>query len=370
MQEVAMLSESILQELLEINEENAVLSVYLNTEPSQGNADAYKLRLRHMLEQVNLPKDKEAVETYFNTQYDWSGKSVAVFSCAKLNLFRSYPLSIPILNAVHAGDRPGVRPLAHLLDNFGGYAVILVDKQGARYFYFHLGKLEEQDGYLGESVKRVKSGGASLTAGRGARLSQARHEDEVIERNMREAADAAVKFFEEFHVRRILIGGTDDNTASFLTLLPKSWRSLVVGTFAIQMTAGSDEVRNKAMEIGLQSEKKQEQHLVEQLLTRAAKADGAVIGLDDTLDAVNRHRVQVLVMAEGYHQTGYQCQECQMLTSQSGLKCTSCGGDMQTIPDVVEITVNSVIRHGGDVEVIMDDEDLVKAGSIGADLRY
>ena len=86
-----MLDESTLQELLELNEENGVLSVYLNTEPSQGNADAYKLRLRHMLEQVNLPKDKEAVEAYFNTEYDWSGKSVAVFSCSKQNVFRSYP---------------------------------------------------------------------------------------------------------------------------------------------------------------------------------------------------------------------------------------------------------------------------------------
>jgi hypothetical protein len=143
MWEVAMLNESTLQELLDITEDNGVLSVYLNTEPSQGNADAYKLRLRHMLEQVNLPKDKEAVETYINTQYDWAGKSVAIFSCVKQNVFRSYPLSIPIRNAVHAGDRPGVRPLAHLLDNFGGYAVILVDKQGARYFYFHLGRNQE-----------------------------------------------------------------------------------------------------------------------------------------------------------------------------------------------------------------------------------
>lgn len=365
-----MLSESTLQELLDLNEENAVLSVYLNTEPSQGNADAYKLRLRHMLEQVNLPKDKDAVESYFNTQYDWSGKSVAVFSCAKQNFFRSYPLSIPIRNVVHAGDRPGVRPLAHLLDNFGGYAVILVDKQGARYFYFHLGKLEEQDGYLGESVRRKKSGAASSAAGRRGGLSEARHENEVVERNMREAADSAVDFFEEFHVRRILIGATDENAASFLNLLPKSWRSLVVGTFPVQMTASPDEVRNKAMEIGSQAEKKQEQHLVEQLLTRAAKLDGAVVGLEETLDTVNHHRVQVLVMAEGYHETGYQCKACQALTSLTALKCASCGGDMETIPDIIELAVNSVIRHGGDVEVVMENDALAKAGSIGAELRY
>jgi len=365
-----MLNESTLQELLSITEDNGVLSVYLNTEPSQGNADAYKLRLRHMLEQVNLPKDKEVVETYINTQYDWAGRSVAIFSCAKQNIFRSYPLSIPIRNGIHAGDRPGVRPLAHLLDNYGGYAVILVDKQGARYFYFHLGKLEEQDGYFGEAVKRMKSGGASSAGGRRGGVSQARHGEEVVERNMREAAEAAVDFFEEFHVRRILIGATDENAATFLNLLPKSWRSLVMGTFAIQMTAAPEEVRSKAMEIGLQSEKKQEQHLIQQLLTKAAKEEGAVIGLKKTLDAVNQHKVQVLVMAEGYQETGYQCTACQALTAESSLICPSCGGPLETIPDIIEIVVNSVIRHGGEIEVMLDHEGLATAGYIGAELRY
>jgi peptide subunit release factor 1 (eRF1) len=260
--------------------------------------------------------------------------------------------------------------LAHLLDNFGGYAVILIDKQGARYFYFHLGKLEEQDGYLGEEVKRIKSGGASAVAGRRGGVSQTRHGDEVVERNMREAADSAVTFFEEFHVRRILIGATDENAANFLSLLPKSWRSLVVGTFPIQMTASADEIRNKAIEIGLQSEKKQEQHLVQQLLTKAAKADNAVVGLEETLDAVNHHKVQLLVMAEGYQQTGYQCVDCQALTAQAGMTCTSCGGAVQTIPDITEIALHRVMRHGGDVEVVLDCEELKNAGYIGAELRY
>ena len=42
----------------------------------------------------------------------------------------------------------------------------MVDKQGARLFYFHLGELREQEGVLGESVKRTKRGGGSQAAGR------------------------------------------------------------------------------------------------------------------------------------------------------------------------------------------------------------
>jgi hypothetical protein len=72
------------------------LSVYLNTEPSAGNADAYKLRLRNMLKDYKLPEDVEAIERYFNQEYNWSGRSVAVFSCQPQGFFRAYPLAIPV----------------------------------------------------------------------------------------------------------------------------------------------------------------------------------------------------------------------------------------------------------------------------------
>ena len=187
---------------------------------------------------------------------------------------------------------------------------------------------------------------------------------------MRDAADASVAFFEDYHVRRILVGATEENAATFLNLLPKSWRSLVMGTFAVQMTAKAEEVRNKAIEIGLQSERKQEHQLVERLVTRSAKGDNAVVGLENTLDAVNKHKVQTLVMADGYHQTGYQCKACQHLTGEATMTCPSCNGDMETIPDVTEIIVTQVMRYGGDVEVVLEQEKLVEAGSIGAELRY
>ena len=77
-----MFTDNDLRELLEFKSPEPVLSLYLNTEPSEGNADAYKLRLRAMLKPLNLPQDVNTIERYFNTQYDWSGRAVAVFSCA------------------------------------------------------------------------------------------------------------------------------------------------------------------------------------------------------------------------------------------------------------------------------------------------
>ncbi len=139
-----------------------------------------------MLKDIELPSDVMAVDNYFSREFDWSGRSVAVFSCAPDDFFRAYSLAIPIRNQVMVGDRPHVKPLASLLDYYGGYGVVLVDKQGARLFSFHLGELKEQEGILGESVRHTKHGGASAKPGmRGGMAGQTRYEDEVAERNMR-----------------------------------------------------------------------------------------------------------------------------------------------------------------------------------------
>src|SRR5512133_1842130 len=217
-----MLSENDLRELLDFTAEEPVLSVYLNTDPSEGNADTHLRRLRSMLKEINLTQDVQAIEKFFESEYALSGRGLAAFSCSPKNFFRAYPLAVPVRNLVHISDRPSVKPLAALLDNYGGYGVVLVDKQGARLFFFHMGELREQEGVLGETVKRAKHGvGASAVPGRRGSNVASRSVDEVVDRNMKESVDFAIRFFEDNHVRRVLVGGTDENVKAFCSLLPK-----------------------------------------------------------------------------------------------------------------------------------------------------
>ena len=181
---------------------------------------------------------------------------------------------------ISVGERPSVKPLADLMDNYGGYGVILIDKQGARLFSFHMGELREQEGVLGELVKHVKRGGASTVHGqRGGIAGQTNAEDEIVERNMRESVNFAVRFLEENRVRRLLIGGTDDNIALFRSLLPKSWQSLIVGTFPMSMNASQSEVLNRTLLSGREAERQREIKLIETLIAHSAKGQDAVTGI-------------------------------------------------------------------------------------------
>ena len=366
-----MLSESDLRELLDFSAEKPILSVYLSVDPAESITDAFKLRLRQMLKDVPYQQDVDTIERFIDHEYDRTGRSVAVFSCYPEKYFRSYTLAVPVPNQVYLNDRPAVKPLADLLDAFGGYGVVLVDKQGARLFYFHLGELREQEGVMGEIIKRTKQGGASSVPGRrGGIAGRTRYVDELIDRNMREAVEFAVRFFEENRVRRILIGGTDDNIALFRSQLPKAWQSLVIGTFPMSMTASHSEVLAKAMAVGSEAEQRRENRLIESVITAAAKGGLGIVGIDETLKAIHDGRVQTLLVNEGYSETGYHCKHCGYLTTVEMNKCPSCSGEFEILPDAVEHAVMDVMRNGGVIEVIHNSPALEQAGRIGAVLRY
>lgn len=366
-----MLTESNLRELLEYQAQAPVLSVYLSTEPGTGSAESFRLRLRSLLKDFDLPEDIEVILRYFDHQHTWSGHGAAIFSCSAENFFRAYTLAVPLRSRVRVSDRPYVKPLADLLDSYGGYGVVLVDKQGARVFSFHLGELREQEGIVGENVRHTKRGGASSMPGRrGGIAGRTNHNEEVTERNIKEAVDFAAQFFSENNVRRVLIGGSDDNVALFRSQLPKAWQSLIIGQFPVSMTASYSDVLERAMEVGRVAEQRREAHLIESIVTSAAKGHAGALDLEETLQALREGRVHTLVIRDGFRAPGFQCGACKFLSSMPMQVCPFCGADCERIPDVVELAVRQVMQTGGEVEVLHNGLAREHFENIGALLRY
>lgn len=366
-----MLTDHDVQELLHYLPNHPILSVYLNTDPVEGNADSHKLRLRNLLKEVNAPEDVATVIRYCDHTHDWSGRSLVIFSCAAENYFKAYVLGVPVRSRVRVSDRAYVKPLADLFDSYGGYGVALIDKQGARLFHFHLGELREQDGVVGEEIRHTKRGGGSQAHGRrGGAAGQTDYVDELADRNMKEIVDFAVRFFSEKNLRRILIGGTEENVALFRSQLPKAWKSLIVGDFPINLSASPVEILERAMKIGAEAERRRETVLVEALVTGASKGRGAVLGLEDTLNALHEGRIQNLIIRDGFRAPGYQCTSCGHLSSLPMGNCPFCDSPTRQIPDAVETAVRKVMASGGDVDVLHNGQNIKGFDQIGALLRY
>jgi peptide chain release factor subunit 1 len=369
-EEVAVFTETDLKDLISFQSPAPVLSVYLKTDLAEGTMEGYRLQLRNMLKKANLPEDVDVVERFFNHEHDWSGRGVAVFSSLPQQFFRSYTLRLPLFNWVYVADRPSVKPLADLIENHGGYGVAVMDRQSIRLFHIHLGEIQKQIDLSFETVKHTKRGGASsMTGRRGGTAGQTQYESELIDRNMREAVEAAVRFFEENHVRRILLGGHVSNLPAFQKYLPKLWQSLIMATFNIPIDANPNDILQKTVEIGKKSEIDHENYIVDELLSKGRQNAGAVLGLDATLSAVNERRVKILILDSAYHKSAFLCSECGLLST-TGDHCSGCSGAMQRLPDASDHAVSAVLRSGGEAVIVQANPKLVKAGSIGALLRY
>ena len=365
-----MFSEKDLRALLDYSSQGRVLSVYLNTNPTEVQAEAAKIQLRNLLKTVDLPEDVQVVEQYINFEYDWAAKGLALFSDQGVDFFNTYQFGVSVPEKVFVSHRPTIRPRVHLLETFMGWGVVLVDKQGARLFSFNLGELSESKGVTGDEVKQTKRGGGNAMHGRMGGSDPSGNVENIIERNFKDVIEHATEFFKHHHIRRIMIGGTDDNIARFKEELPKAWQSLVAGEFSMSMTAGHSEVLEQATRVSLATHEKITQSLVNQAITLSAKGSNGVTGLIDTLNAIHEGRVITLLVMQDFEQAGYRCDGCGYLSVQELETCPFCKGSFKRIDVAVEMAVQETLRNNAEVKVVKDSPELAQVGQIAAIMRY
>jgi peptide subunit release factor 1 (eRF1) len=371
-----MFGEQDLTELVEFwSDKASVLSLYLNVDPTQQTTEHYKLALRSLLKGVAdeaHAADIDAVERYFDFEYDWQGKGVAVFSCQQAGFWRSYSLAVPVDNHAYVSQRPYIKPLTDVLDAYGRYGVILVGSEGARMFLFHLGELVEATGTFGEEVRRTKHGGASGVAGmRGGMTARtARHGEAVVLRNLKEVAEATEVFCNSSGCTRLVLSGTEANVSQFEDLLPKALQDKVIGSFAVDFGAPVGEVQSRSMELIEQVAAQREVELVRDALAGWRRGTGAIMGLSDTLAALQEHRISTLLIGAGFEASGYRCQNCRYLMLTERSECPLCGAEVGHVNDLVETVTRRALEQGVEVEVVRGSNKLQEAGSVGGLLRY
>ena len=100
-----MFTEQDLNDLVQFrSDESPVLSLYLNVDPTEQSTEQYRLTLRTLLKGVTDEAgaaDVDRVERYFEFEYDWQGRGVALFSCQDADFWRGFSLAVPLQNQEH-----------------------------------------------------------------------------------------------------------------------------------------------------------------------------------------------------------------------------------------------------------------------------
>jgi peptide subunit release factor 1 (eRF1) len=99
------------------------------------------------------------------------------------------------------------------------------------------------------------------------------------------------------------------------------------------------------------------------------EAGDALVGLEATLTALGLARVELLLVASGYHAPGGRCPQCGRLAAASR-PCPRCGAATDPVDDVVAAAIAAELSEGAAVRVVGEDQRMRQLDDIAALLRY
>jgi peptide chain release factor subunit 1 len=374
---VTELDRSILRGLAAWNPEGIpVTSLYLTIDGRRYPRRAdYEVRLDELLRDAKAQMDGLSAEAARSVGRDlerMSGfvredlergdtRGLALFSADAAGLWEAILLPRTVLDRAYVAPRAEIRMLEALLETYGATCTALVDFEKARLFLLQLGRVEEVHDVWDEVPGRHEQGGR-------AQMRMQRHVDDHRQQHLKHVAQTLFGLLRDRGFDHLILAGPGEAHHELERCLHGYLRQRLRARITLPMSASGEEVRARTLEAEEGREREAERGAVARL--REAGATGAgVTGLGDTLAALGDGRVGELVVRVDLSAPGARCGACGRLAT--GVReCPTCGAQMEDVRDVVEVAVAHAYGQGCQVETIVEDEQLVALGGIGALLRY
>ncbi|MBV8561043.1 MAG: hypothetical protein JO050_09725 [Acidimicrobiia bacterium] len=334
----------------------------------------YELQLERMLRPVrerehragrhDVCKDLKRVEDHVKGGFDRSHtRGLAVFASSADGLWEQLHLPVPVANRVVINQHPQVRQLEAVVERAERYAVLLADRQRARLFVFQLGQLVDWSERF-DRLPRHEDDGGDLEK------DQLRdHVDGATRRHLLRTSEAAFELFQESGFDQLLVGAPAEIAGGLERTLHPYLRERIAARLNVAVGAREDEVREAAVEAEERVLRRRESADVDRLRSAAGMGDGAVVGLDEVLQALVERRVDTLLVSDGFEAPGWRCGSCGYLATR-GPSCPVCPTRMERAEDVVEDAVQEALNQSVRLEVCRENADLDVLGRIGALLRF
>jgi len=361
--------------------DSCILSLYLNVDQSKAaNLNrGFETSLESMFRQVfeNQSSDQSSKQRFdaecrlvrqFMRDYVPKGKTLVVFSDSKQDFWWQRDLQVELPSGLRWSPKPWVRPLLQLVEGRDRIGIVLIDKQRARVLVADTGVIEQQSEIASDVPNRHSTTGTDHIWSQG---QMERDHDNHVQSHAKRTADELSSVIERLKLEKIVIGGPVEATSVFIGILPKRIQQMVIGTISAPVDAGTDRLMSEVRDVQDKVEQEDESKIVDAMITAAMKGDRAVLGLSDTLGAIQEGRVYRLVVARDYRAEGKECDSCHVLIVDGVEKCSFCGGRLDAAPDLINRASHRVLDMGGKIQLVAGEAAAKLAGSrIGALLRF
>lgn len=355
-----------------------VLSVYLNTQPDQHGrtpeTGPYLQREFKSLartwapgspERESFDRDVERILSYAADKIEAAANGVAIFACwGAEEFFEAVQLTAPVSeNRVYAYNQPHLYHLAHLDEQYPRYAAVLTDSNTARIFVFGLGQVIDADEVKGKKVHRVKVGG----------WSQARYQRRVgnaHQEHAKEVVGRVAEIVRDDHVSHIILAGDSVVIPVLQEALPQELIPMVE-VMKLDIHSSDQDVLSATLAKLQEEEAKSAAEKVERLMQQYRARGLAVVGPEETLEALANGQVEELLISSALEESHPEPEEVEAILAPE--LPDSAGGTESEEPrqaSLPDLLVTKAKQTSATVSFIEDAALLESVGGVGAFLRW
>ncbi len=292
----------------------------------------------------------------------------AVFACSAHNYWKEFDLP-PRLGTTRIYLQPQfqLKPLARLLGAQPSLCVAVVDRQRARFFDLRLDELQEAPAIVHLLSRTASSYGYN---GYDSGHAERRVADEALQ-HFKSVAERLRTDREKGVWDRLIIGCQDKNWPELEQHLHAYVRERVMGRFSADVASvTNDEIRDRARGILNQWIGERGRSKASEAIAFAKANSRGVTGLRRVLRALETGEVQALFLSEDYSAHAVECTNCGHLDAHSVPVCVACGRPTRELADVCDAIIPIAIRRDIELFHLKGHDELDKAGSIAALLRF
>jgi peptide subunit release factor 1 (eRF1) len=361
----------------------SVVSVYLLVDRSRVAKKGYQTKLNSM---ITSSKEKLEADTNFDRSQKReifeifervksfvsdkfradSTRTLAIFSSGD-GLWEEFRIPIIMRSKIIIDPKPYTQNIRSLISNSKRYGVLLIDREKAQIYSVYLGVVNE---YLAAFISDVPSkvNFRSQAAFREKKLLG--RLEEKLHHFFKLVNDKTMELFKEKKFDYLILAGRKEIIPNFSNYLHSYLQSRCIGNIDAKPDSKISLISKKARKVIDEFEIKNKNDLVDRLIDEYNPNGMGVLGIDATIKSLLIEQIKILIYDRQFTHNGYICSSCRYLTIEYKDKCPYCGGEPVFYNDIVDEIVEDALNQGCEIVDIEGNKKLLRAGNIGAVLRY
>lgn len=360
-----------------------VVTCYLKLEPRDRNRGKYLIKVKNRvreaiqsLPRLGLPRDvHEEAERDLNRIHQYlqdpdllpPTHGVAIFACEGIGLFEAIPLPAVHRSRLAVDATPLVRELASVEDEFGRLLTVVLDRTSARFFEVTAYETLELSGLRADSTRGKRFHGNQDGPGFGEHTYNNRIRQEK-QRHYEAIARQLFSVDRRQPAHGIVLAAIGTEAGAVEPFLHSYLAERVIGTAKLNPKEATPAlVHATTLAVREQWERASERILVEEML-ESEGSGWAVNGVDETLRALSRGQVRVLLVNADAAEPGYRCGDSGRLARTE----RECRGEGEPVPvlDVVDDAIEEALRQHVVINVVYEEGARASVQGLAALLRF